>query len=140
MNEVVCFIFTSIHCQQFPSPGGSCSSRVSSTVLVVAGMTVVTACLLCRQTAAPGYTEVLAHLSMHSTHPTPSPGRLSLLGLPSSRVTHSTGSLHDWSVGSLMDSVYILGPFNDNHQLVTPQTQTRAHTNVHACTLITSYP
>lgn len=74
----------------------SSANSIPHQEVVVAGMTVVTAYLLSRQTAAPGYTEVLAHLSMHSTHPSAPTGRLSLLGLPSSRVTHSTGSLHDW--------------------------------------------
>lgn len=51
----------------------------TSAMVVVAGMTVVTAYLLCWQTAARGYSELLAHLSMHSSHPGPPPGRLRTL-------------------------------------------------------------
>lgn len=47
---------------------GSCTGGVTSSVVAVVVMTVVTTYLLCRQTAALGYTEVLAHLSVHSTH------------------------------------------------------------------------
>jgi len=52
---------------------------VTSTVVAVACLTVATAHLLCRQTAAQGYAEVLAHLTMHSTYPGPPPGQLSAL-------------------------------------------------------------
>lgn len=56
---------------RIPWQKAAVSGGVLSTVVVVAGMTVVTAYLLCRQTAAPGYAEVLAHLSVHSTPPSP---------------------------------------------------------------------
>lgn len=42
-------------------------------------MTVVTACLSCRQTAAPGCTDMTIHPHVHSTHPCPA---ASFLGLP----------------------------------------------------------
>lgn len=59
-----------------PRGGGSCAAGVTSSVVAVAVMTVVTTYLLCRPTAALGYTEVLAHLSVHSTHPGSPPGQL----------------------------------------------------------------
>lgn len=43
---------------------------------ICSGFGVVKAYLLCRQPAAQGYTEVLAHLTLHSTYTGPPPGQL----------------------------------------------------------------
>lgn len=69
-----------------PHLNATAAAVTSSIVVVLASMTVVTEYLLCQQTAALGYNEVLANPSTQSPHPNP----YSLLGQSLSTVTHFT--------------------------------------------------